>query len=262
MRSKGPLRQTAVRPFFVPAFVPASDRLTFHSEPLDTHGSPDDFLALLPPEQVRELHERRDSACGLWPDLTIAYVNPAWARFAKDNGASNGFPARWREGAPFLDGVGKPLREYYRSHLLAALRSSQIWSSEYECSSPKLFRLYRMDVTPVGLGRGLLVTHTRLAQLPHTPSLTRGPVDPAPYLDEHGHIPQCMHCRRVQRADAKHQWDWVPLWVEQVPDAATGSLCTECIAARYPELAKELGESLEPEGRAPSNQPTPQPRSA
>jgi hypothetical protein len=229
---------------------------------LDKQRDSSTFLSLLEPELAQHLAARRDAACGLWPDLTIAYVNPAWARFAKDNGASNGFPDRWREGAPFLEGVGKPLREYYRSHLMQALQSALPWVSEYECSSPKLFRLYRMDVTPVGQGQALLVMHTRLAQLPHAPGLAREPIDPTPYLDEHGHIPQCMHCRRVQRADAKHQWDWVPRWVERVPESATGSLCTNCIRTRYPELAKELGESLEPEGHAPSNQPTPQPRSA
>jgi hypothetical protein len=207
---------------------------------LDKQRDSKTFLALLEPELAQQLEARRDSACGLWPDLSIAYVNPAWARFAKDNGASNGFPARWREGASFLDGVGKPLREYYRSHLVQVLQSARLWASEYECSSPELFRLYRMDVMPVGERQGLLVTHTRLTQLPHAPGLARGPVDPAPYLDEHRQVPQCMHCRRVQRADAKHLWDWIPLWVEHVPDFATGSLCTECIATRYPELAQEL----------------------
>ncbi|MFM7281131.1 MAG: hypothetical protein ACKO32_05045 [Planctomycetia bacterium] len=206
---------------------------------MDRQRLPKAFLDLLEPEFVQQLEARPDAACGLWPDLAIAYVNPAWGRFARDNGASKHFTGRWVEGSAFLDGVGKPLREYYRSHLVGALETAQPWISEYECSSATHFRLYRMEVAPVGGGQGLLVMHTRLRQEPHQPGLARETVDAQPWLDPHGHIPQCMHCRRVRRAGPTESWDWVPQWVERVPENATGSLCTNCLATRYPDLSAE-----------------------
>jgi len=133
--------------------------------------------------------------------------------------------------------VGKPLREHYRAHLQSALEGRALWTSEYECSSPKVFRLYRMEVQSVGQGAGLLVLHTRLQQRPHAPGLDREPVNPGPWLDEHGLIHQCVHCRRVRRAGSDEAWDWVPQRVERVPDNATGSLCPPCIASRHPDLA-------------------------
>ncbi len=205
---------------------------------LDTVRDRAAFLALLEPALAQRLEARRDSACGLWPDLTIAYVNPAWQRFARSNGAGGGFSARWCEGANFLDGVGTPLREYYRQHLAGALEGRSSWTSEYECSSPRMFRLYEMEVRSVGQGAGLLVLHTRLQQRPHEPGLGREPIDATAWQDEHGLIHQCVHCRRVRRAGADEVWDWVPQWVERVPDNATGSLCPPCIASRYPDLAK------------------------
>ncbi|MEY2784061.1 MAG: hypothetical protein RL277_265 [Planctomycetota bacterium] len=204
----------------------------------DSNRAPRAFLALLHPGRVQELHERRDCACGLWPDLTIAYVNPAWERFSKDNGANPGFSMHWREGSSFLDGVGRPLREYYRTHLLDALHKSQPWRSEYECSSPTLFRLYQMEAETVGNREGLLITHTRLEQRPHDKTTVRAPVDATPWKDPHGLIQQCSHCRRVRRAGEAEEWDWVPQWIERVPETATGSLCPPCIATRYPDLVR------------------------
>lgn len=197
------------------------------------------FLSLLEPELVRDLETRRDSACGLWPDLRIAYVNPAWARFGARNGGGAETRQRWSEGGAFLAGVGSPLRTYYDTHLRKVLESGEPWDSEYECSSPELYRLFRMQVRAVGSGRGLLVLHTRLVQRSHEPGVTGpGGPDPAPYVDENGLLQQCVHCRRVRRRGDGEVWDWVPAWVEHVPDHASGSLCPQCLATRYPDLAR------------------------
>jgi hypothetical protein len=199
-----------------------------------------EFLRLIGPELSERLDLRRDAACGVWPDFTIAYVNPAWLRFARANGADGEFSSSWCEGASFLDGIGGRLREFYRSHCQAVLDGGAPWMSEYECSSPKLFRLYSMEVRRVGEGEALLVTHTRVVQCPHEQGVfLREPLDSAPWKDEHGLVHQCVHCRRVRRAGEAEQWDWVPQWVEHVPEFATGSLCPHCIATRYPELADQ-----------------------
>lgn len=195
------------------------------------------FFGLVPAEELRELETSRDSACGLWPDLSIAWVNRAWQRFGETNGA--GRRGVWGVGRSFLDGVGTPLREYYRAHLLDVLESGHAWQSEYECSSPNLFRLFRMSVERVGDARALLVRHQRVVQRPHDRSCARPqPADARTYVDEHGLIAQCVHCRRVRRAGRAEHWDWVPLWVEAVPDHASGSLCPQCLATRYPDFVR------------------------
>jgi hypothetical protein len=195
------------------------------------------FLGWVPEELRRGLDTSRDSACGLWPDLSIAWVNRAWQRFGETNGAGRG--GVWGVGRSFLDGVGTPLREYYRAHLVDVLESGHPWESEYECSSPHLFRLFRMSVETVGDARALLVRHQRVVQRPHDRSCVRPqPADACTYVDEHGLIAQCVHCRRVRRAGRAEHWDWVPLGVEAVPDHASGSLCPQCLATRYPDFVR------------------------
>ncbi len=58
---------------------------------LDTVRDRAAFPALLKPALAQRLEARRDSACGLWSDLTIAYADPAWQRCARSHVAAGGF---------------------------------------------------------------------------------------------------------------------------------------------------------------------------
>jgi hypothetical protein len=194
------------------------------------------FLHLIGHERAHQVESRRDSACGLWPDLRIAYVNPAWQRFAERNGGQ-GVRSRWSEGARLLDAIPDTLRAFYERHLKLCLDYRQTWISEYDCSSPTKYRVFRMSVRPVGHGEGLMVLHTCLLQCPHHDIEPDRVPRPARYVDPDGLIHQCVHCRRVRRVGQAEHWDWIPEWVEHVPLNASGGLCPACLATRYPDLA-------------------------
>ena len=48
------------------------------------------------------------------------------------------------------------------------------------------------------------------------------------YIQSTGFITQCSYCRRCERADRSEIWDWVPSWVEKIPDNCSHSICPTC----------------------------------
>jgi hypothetical protein len=195
------------------------------------------FLELLGERRARQLERRRDSACGLWPDLTIAYVNPAWHRFARENRGDPEVSERWCEGAALLEAIDRPLRAFYEEHLRCVLEGGQAWEHEYECSSPQLHRRFRLSAEPLDQGSGLLLVHSCLAARPHDERTHQVlPPHGVLYVDEDGLMTQCIHCRRMRRRGDEELWDWVPAWVTRVPDNASGGLCPACVKRWYPQL--------------------------
>lgn len=197
------------------------------------------FRHLLGKDLANRLDTHPDSACGLWPDLTIGYVNPAWEQFARENGGDS-IHARWSVGASFVDAIGAPLRQHFEQRLHDCFDIGSEWCSEYECSSPSVYRAFRMDVRTLHDGAGLLIVNTCVDQHPHDRSLVRMRPDPKLYLDHDGLMHQCVHCRRVRRVGPRETWDWVPEWVSHVPDNASGGLCPRCLSERYPDLNRHL----------------------
>ena len=196
------------------------------------------FLGLLGERRARQALRRRDSACGLWPDLSIAWVNEGWHCFARENRGDPEVSELWCEGARLLEAIDPPLRGFYEEHLRGVLESGQVWEHEYECPSPALHRRFRLTVEPVGRGEGLLAVHSCLAAHPHDEDAQPGlPPHGALYVDGHGLMTQCIHCRRMQRRGPEELWDWVPAWVAHVPDNASGGLCPGCARTFYPDLA-------------------------
>jgi hypothetical protein len=195
------------------------------------------FQELLGERRVRQLARRRDSACGLWADFSIAYVNPAWYRFARENGGDPEVSKRWCEGAALLEAIDRPLRAFYEEHLRRVLDEGEAWEHDYECSSPQLHRRFRLSAEHLEAGEGLLLVHSCLAARPHDEA-THRVLAPhgALYTDENGLMTQCIHCRRMKRCDFEEHWDWVPAWVAHVPEDASGGLCPACVQRWYPQL--------------------------
>ena len=48
------------------------------------------------------------------------------------------------------------------------------------------------------------------------------------YLDSNGFINQCSNCRNSQRADQPETWDWVPAWIENMPENVSHTICPTC----------------------------------
>jgi hypothetical protein len=180
----------------------------------------------------------RDDPCvmlGLWPELTIGFVNAAYERFARANGADDAFLAAWGPGRPLLDAVAGPQRAFYEGALGTVLAAGTPFEFDYECSSDGRFRLFHMRALRLGRGEGILVVHSLSAEGPQLRRDAEG-AEPT-YRDGRGLVAVCGHCRRTRRADDPSRWDWVPAFVRSLPDGTTHGLCPTCVAYYYPPLS-------------------------
>lgn len=176
----------------------------------------------------------RDSAtiCGIDANLRIFYVNPAWLAFGRDNGLTWGHEP-WMLGVELLSAVPPVLRPFYEELFERARTSSGPVEHSYECSTPTLFRRYRLQVFRCDAD-ALLVAHSLLQESSHTqPS---SPAIESLYRDAQGVVSQCSHCRRVRRVGyLGGRWDWVPDFVAHIPANTSHGLCPLCSEYYFPE---------------------------
>ncbi|MEX1365741.1 MAG: hypothetical protein AB1Z98_21620 [Nannocystaceae bacterium] len=189
-----------------------------------------DFAEVLG-DHAAHLDDAASAAYGIWRDGRLAYFNKAWLEFAANNGGDE-IQRSWNLGVSIWDAIHPPLREFYQEGFERCLEDGQPWCHSYQCSSPELLRKYQMTVYPLGGGRGLLIVNSLQVEVPH-PDLSDGVLSLQDYLDEHGLVHQCMHCRRVRRADGSN-WDWIPQLVASPPSNMTGALCGPCFLYHYP----------------------------
>jgi hypothetical protein len=187
-------------------------------------------LQLLPFD-IDTLERDPATICGLDADLRIAYVNPAWLAFGRDNGFTWGHEP-WTLGVELLSAVPPDLRPFYERLFDHARKSTGPVEHSYECSSPTVFRRYRMQVFRCDAG-ALLVAHSLLQETSHAEPSSPG--IESIYRDAQGVLCQCSHCRRVRRAGATcEQWDWVPDFVAHVPANTSHGLCPLCSQYYFP----------------------------
>ena len=169
---------------------------------------------------------------GLWSDLKIAYLNPAWFQFAEENGVEKAFFNNYL-GKDYLDCVADPLHYFYESRLRTCLESGNVWHHDYECSSARVYRRYHQACYPLIKNQGILMVNSLVTSTPHTRQIHM-PTEEA-YLSSDGTINQCAHCRKVQHARDKLRWDWVPSWVTSPPPQKSQSLCEDCFSHYWPK---------------------------
>jgi len=193
------------------------------------------FEPCLRRHSLEALRAHAGSVYALWPTLCLAYMNPAWFRFAAENGGEPAISTRWPLGAPVLDAMPEPVCDFYRSHYEACLASGEAWHHDYECSSDTVYRRFRQAVYPLEYGGGLLVVNSLAVERPQDVSECAAPRPRRlGYRDEDGRIHQCAHCRRTMYVDAIGRWDWVPAWVRAIPEGTVHTLCPVCHAHYYP----------------------------
>ncbi|MEO8225051.1 MAG: hypothetical protein ABI661_09595, partial [Gammaproteobacteria bacterium] len=197
------------------------------------------FERLLKGFSRADLESHAGAVYGLWPDCSLAYVNPAWLHFARSNGGEPAISTRWNLGSCVLDAIPEVLKAFYADLLRAPLSGSappaRPRTHEYECSSPDLYRRFAMTVYPLEAAEGLLVVNSLRIETPHAAA------DPASategmegYFDTDGVVRQCAHCRRIRAVDGDNQWDWIPAWVEKSHAATSHTLCNFCLDHYYP----------------------------
>lgn len=189
-----------------------------------------DFRPFLEGQDLDDLEASDNTVVGLRDDLTIGYVNGAWARFAEEAGAEPATPL-----GHVLEAFAEPLRPFYRELFQRVRREGEPEVHTYECSSPERFRQFQLRVIPLAHG-GLLLIHHRASDRPH--DRLPHPADPSVYRDEHGLLTQCAHCRMVRRVDNPSTWDWVPELVQTQAEHVSHGLCPVCFRHYYPDLAE------------------------
>jgi len=196
------------------------------------------FGALLTSSYLHLLEDHPHTVYGVWSDLTLAYMNPAWFSFARRNGAEQAIPGAWTIGRSTLDAIPECLKTWYLSFFTAAslTEGSAPRQHEYECSSAELHRRFLMKVYPVrgAKGRGFIVVNSLRFEIPHA-KMDRVTMPPAAqvYTDETQLMTQCVNCRRVQSQAEPSSWHWVPEWVRQVAPNIRPALCPAC-RERFP----------------------------
>jgi len=195
---------------------------------------------LLAPFVVATLDADPSSICALTDDLRIAYVNPAWVRFAQANQGSSSRHL-WAEGRAVLDAVPAVLQDFYQALFARSLAMREVVTHDYDCSSPEEHRRMQMRVHPCTSG-GLLVVHSALRVGP--PEWPAGSEPDCLYSNETGLATICAHCRRVRRADDPATWEWVPRMVQPGSAVPSHGLCPICSAYHYPgrSLGNQPGE--------------------
>lgn len=175
---------------------------------------------------VQALEECSHACFALTESLRFCYCNQAWDRFALENGAGPDVLAARVLHKPFLQFVPKDLVAHFRNLFRKARQSGRRQSQDYECSSPQLFRVFRMEIYPLSPGSGFVIINSlRVVQ-----SHSRAALDPddANYRDKNGLIYMCANCRRTRRADNLAAWDWVPAYVQHPSRDMSHGLCHFC----------------------------------
>lgn len=189
------------------------------------------FLPLLEEYGIDELERVGGTVYGLWPDLRLAYMNPAWSRFAAANGGEAQFAKHWGLGRCIVDAIAQPLRPFFVANYGRCLDEMRPWEHTYQCSSADRYREFHMTVFPLRQREGLLVVNSLRIEGPHK-LVAQPPLDQR-YRTADGIICQCSHCRRTRRVDDESIWDWVAEWVKQTPDRVSHSICPECFGFHY-----------------------------
>lgn len=179
------------------------------------------------PDKIPASVESSPHACfALTESLDIFYCNAAWDRFALENSAAPGVLAASVLHKPFLQFVPEDMHLVYGKIFQRARAQGRMQSLDYECSSARVFRVYRMQAYPLKPGRGFVVINSLVTVHPHT----RAACEPndASYRDNDGLIHMCANCRRTRRVENSAAWDWVPAYVAHTRLDATHTVCPFC----------------------------------
>ena len=175
---------------------------------------------------IAVLEAEQGSAYVLRPDLSLEYVNAAWRRFARENGAP-GLDSGWDTCVPVTHSFRSPLRELFTTKFEFALQRNQGWSHRYECSSPDVYRKFNMQVKPTAERDGLIVVHSLVVESQLTSDHAELEALAVLYRDARGLIVQCSSCGRV-REPASSSWHWAPGLVGAERENVSHGICVIC----------------------------------
>ena len=194
------------------------------------------FISLLGGFDLETLEAHQGPVVGLWSDYRMAYLNPAWFAFARENDGEPEISRDWPLGRSMMDAVPEELKSFYRQAFEKCLDSGIPWHHNYECSSAEVLRRFHLTAYPLKQHGGLLIVHSLTKEIPHEDNRRQGLAFSAPqHLDHHGFVHQCANCRRVQNLKKGPDcWDWVPSLIETPYARTSHSICPICLAFYHP----------------------------
>jgi hypothetical protein len=182
--------------------------------------------AILPDKIPAALESSPHVCFALSESLDFSYCNPAWNRFAQENGGGPDVLSARVLRKPFLQFVPEELIGHFHCLFKEARAAGRMQDQDYECSSPETFRIYRMQIYPMRPGSGFAVINSLRVAHPHTRE-AREP-DRSQYCDSKGLICMCANCRRIRRLDHPAIWDWVPAYVHSLRRDLSHTVCPFC----------------------------------
>jgi hypothetical protein len=177
---------------------------------------------------IRSLEATSDVIYVLDRHDRIEYCNAAWDMFAFRNKGRK-LEREKIVGSYCLHGVPDFLRKFYEHAYHGVLCTQKPWEHDYECSSPTKYRLFHMRVLPLNRSH-LLIENSLLVERAHR---RKSPVKvDEEYINRHGWIIMCAHCRRTEHLDleGKRQWRWVPSYLVTPPAPVSHGMCPTCIS--------------------------------
>jgi FixJ family two-component response regulator len=183
-------------------------------------------------ERLQKLELSKSPACVLDRELKLIWTNPAWRRIGLAGGAEEAISHNGGVGARYTDAILPPLREWYEERLLDCMERGELWQHEYECPTPKSYRLVGLSVDRVEPGV-LVLEHTVILEQPHHVSKQASRLGPTS-ADRLDAGQQCMACRRSRSPKAGH-WTLVGEWLVVIPSGIRLALCADC-EATFPGL--------------------------
>ena len=112
---------------------------------------------------MQALHRTSAVAYMLNSEFRIMYFNPAWKRFAEANGAPQ-LTSQSVIGSDLFDVIPEVLRSFYSDAFREVMATGRVWEKSYECSSPTLFRMFRMRIHLVKPPDWFVVTNLLAAE--------------------------------------------------------------------------------------------------
>jgi len=182
---------------------------------------------------MQALHRSAAISYILDSQCRFIYCNPAWDRFAWSNGAPQ-LTGEAVVGSDLFAAIPDVLRAVYSAAFQEVLHTGLVWEQSYECSSPTVFRMFRMRIHLLRPQNWFLVTNTLVLERSH-PKVAKP--DPNTFVDSNGLITICAHCRCSMRVDRPDQWDFVPEHLQLRGVSAmkvSHALCPVCRVYFYP----------------------------
>lgn len=182
---------------------------------------------------LESIKNSEDIICIVDSEMKLKAYNKAWENFAINNGG-NKITQTYSLGSNITDVGEEPLKSFIKKKYREALALNKMFGFNYECSSKKLLRIFRLNAYPIWGKKGLVISHHLIKECAHTEKS----IDfNKQFVNGKGLIVQCMNCRKIRDPNNMNRWLWVPSLLEKgIPNISHG-LCCRCLDYYYPDIS-------------------------